>query len=229
MADVLPDGNRWTSRIQVGTVADAVEVRTGEPYPQVDSCSWTARVACSRCNSGWMSRLEGEVRLVLAPFLVGAGGAVEPQSASVLARWCVKTALVLASAASKPWTPDAVMTSALKSGALPLGQAVVSAATVPTGLDGWAQIVNVAHGGFGPSGALFVDAVRGGFAFSVALAPDRVALPGWFVLAPHGWLPLLNMHEARSLPRARLADAMGLGIARAKLLDMTGTGKLASL
>jgi hypothetical protein len=229
MVDVLPDGNRWTSRVQVGTVAGAVEVSTGEPYEEVDSCSMTVRVVCSTCNSGWMSRLEGEVRPALTPLLVADSVEVEPISASVIARWCVKTALVLAAAAGRPWTPDAVTSAALRSGALPAAQVVVSAAVVPEGLDGWTQVVNVSQGAWPPNGALFVDAVRGAFAFSAAVAPSRAALPGRSVLAPHGWASLLTTHERRSLPAAELAEVISLGITRTKLLDMTGTGKLGPL
>jgi hypothetical protein len=229
MVDVLPDGNRWTSRVQVGTVARGFEVSAGEPYQEVDSCSMTVRVVCSTCNSGWMSRLESDVRPALAPLLVGDSVEVEPISARVIARWCVKTALVLAAAAGRPWTPDAVTSAALRSGALPAAQIFVAVAVVPEGLDGWTQVVNVSHGGCSPNGALFVDAVRGAFAFSAAVAPNRGALPGWSVLMPHGWASLLTTHKLRPLPGAEIAEVISLGIARTKLLDMTRIGKLGPL
>jgi hypothetical protein len=227
---VLPDGNQWTARLRAGDVAGVPHVATGEPYAQVDSCSATARVACAACNNGWMSELEGNVRPVLPALLLGEHALVEPQAASVLGRWCVKTAIVLASAAGEPWTPDLPLASALRSGALPAGHVVVSAARVPPGLDGFTVAMPVRRTGQPLSGALFVDAVRGEFAFSVALVPQRQGLPGWSVLMPPGWTPLLRVDAPGIVLRpSTLEQVFATGLARLKLLTTVGQAKLGPL
>lgn len=54
----------------------------------------TALVAgkvCAECNNGWMSQLETDAR----PYLLGSAAVVEGDSAEMLTRWFVKTAIVI--------------------------------------------------------------------------------------------------------------------------------------
>lgn len=51
------------------------------------------RIACGDCNGGWMSRLENSVKVFLGPLLEGAPVSLGPERLSILARWCIKTAI----------------------------------------------------------------------------------------------------------------------------------------
>lgn len=50
-----------------------------------------AGAVCADCNNGWMSQLETDAR----PYLLGDGSAVKGAAVSMLARWFVKTAIVI--------------------------------------------------------------------------------------------------------------------------------------
>ena len=219
IVDVLPDGHRWTTRTRVGLVDGQPHVETGEPYGARDSCSWTARVACGECNNGWMSRLEEEAKPVIGPLLRGEDLAVDGVTSSSISRWCVKTAIVLAAGAGQPWIPDPAMAAALRSGAIPAGQALVSVAKVPIGLDGWTQVANVVTHRDEPA-ALFVDAIRGQFAFTAALAPSSGPMPGWHVLMPHDWTSLLPHRQGGRIAGVGLEQVWAVALARLQLMTM---------
>lgn len=87
VSDVLAE--RGTFRLE----AEQVDVRhwrqTSRDVPLV-----TKRV-CAACNSGWMSQLETHVRPTLEPMLRGYPGRIPSDGQPLLARWIVKTAMVL--------------------------------------------------------------------------------------------------------------------------------------
>jgi hypothetical protein len=59
---------------------------------------------CSGCNNGWMSRLESEAKPVLESILDGHLKSLDPSAQLTLAKWAVKTAMVLeAIDSSRPW------------------------------------------------------------------------------------------------------------------------------
>jgi hypothetical protein len=104
---VLPDwlarerrdlGKGWHQRF--GAFGEEKGTWHDEPF--------TVRVGtvCPRCNQGWMSDLEREVRPWLSPMLHGRGRTYYQCGLTVLATWAAKTALVIGSrAASMPMTP----------------------------------------------------------------------------------------------------------------------------
>ena len=65
------------------------------------STAFTAKIVCQACNSGWMSKMESEVKGILAPFTqesfpILAHTYLETlkDHKAILARWMVKTALL---------------------------------------------------------------------------------------------------------------------------------------
>ncbi len=59
---------------------------------------------CVECNSGWMSRLESEVKPLLLPLLEGKEVQLSVMTQRVIATWAIKTVMVLefSSASSRP-------------------------------------------------------------------------------------------------------------------------------
>jgi hypothetical protein len=53
------------------------------------------RAVCASCNNGWMSRLEGAVQPILKPILLGESPTVSGADRKTLARWAVKTGIVM--------------------------------------------------------------------------------------------------------------------------------------
>ena len=53
------------------------------------------RCVCGACNQGWMSQLETEVQPILQPLLTGKPYVLTPRAQATVARWTVKTAMVL--------------------------------------------------------------------------------------------------------------------------------------
>ena len=89
---------QWVSavlaeRASFRVIAEQVAVRTWE-QDSADVPLVTKRV-CADCNSGWMSRLETAVRPILEPMLRGTRVTVPAAGQQLLARWIVKTAMVL--------------------------------------------------------------------------------------------------------------------------------------
>ena len=50
---------------------------------------------CGPCNSGWMSRLESEAKPLITPLLADLSVSLDSSAQRVLARWSMKTAIVL--------------------------------------------------------------------------------------------------------------------------------------
>lgn len=57
----------------------------------------TARIVCESCNSGWMAQIEAETAKILGPMITGpgVGRSLNLEEQSILARWAVKTLIVL--------------------------------------------------------------------------------------------------------------------------------------
>jgi hypothetical protein len=71
----------------------------------------TVKSVCKICNHGWMSDLETESRPILSPMIHDLVAPLSDQQRHVIARWAVKTAIVLGSATQgrKPifyWRPE---------------------------------------------------------------------------------------------------------------------------
>lgn len=54
----------------------------------------TVKGVCVNCNTGWMSRLESEAKLILASMMSDIALPLTPETQSLLAHWSVKTAMV---------------------------------------------------------------------------------------------------------------------------------------
>jgi hypothetical protein len=50
---------------------------------------------CTNCNNGWMAQLESDVRPVVTPFIEGAWPSLGRLERATLARWALKTAMVV--------------------------------------------------------------------------------------------------------------------------------------
>lgn len=73
-----------------------------------DLKSFALNSICTRCNNGWMSRLEMEVKPILLPLISGKRSAqsLSADERTVLARWAFKTTFMILSvqkADSVPW------------------------------------------------------------------------------------------------------------------------------
>ena len=73
-----------------------------------DLKSFALNSICNRCNNGWMSRLEMEVKPILLPLIIGKRSAqsLSADERTVLARWAFKTAFMILSVQkteSVPW------------------------------------------------------------------------------------------------------------------------------
>src|ERR1035441_6850782 len=179
IATLLPDGHRFSSRGAVGRHGSQPEARFGEVFESVDSCSWTARVVCGSCNSGWMSSLESAAQPILAPLLTGESTTLCGADISVVLRWAVKTSIVISAGTGNPWRLEPRQAKALRGGSVPKVIARVALARVPQGLDGWVHVERLKAQVSDRPGALFVEAVRGHLALSVGVGPLLGGLPGW--------------------------------------------------
>jgi hypothetical protein len=54
----------------------------------------TVKMVCSACNSGWLSELEGAVKPVLQPLILGEARRLPDDDQALIAAWTCKTALV---------------------------------------------------------------------------------------------------------------------------------------
>jgi hypothetical protein len=66
----------------------------GEEFGKSPAYSQTVKEVCASCNQGWMAQLEGTARRVLAPFILGKLGTIQPSDLGSVAAWAHKTALV---------------------------------------------------------------------------------------------------------------------------------------
>lgn len=60
--------------------------------PSFDS---VIRCACADCNNGWMASLEDETKPILLPLIVGETRTLDDAEQELLARWALKTAMVV--------------------------------------------------------------------------------------------------------------------------------------
>ena len=68
----------------------------GQPAWTMASLNQEALIVCGPCNHGWMSRLEGHVKPVLAGAIVGGTKvSLTPARQQLVSTWAVKTSLVL--------------------------------------------------------------------------------------------------------------------------------------
>jgi hypothetical protein len=81
-------------------ITEPVKVYRGTTY--VGAAETLAIVfceVCTKCNTGWMERLESAARPVLEPVLLGAAPGtsrvLNPDQQAILATWAVKTSLLL--------------------------------------------------------------------------------------------------------------------------------------
>lgn len=81
------------------------------------------RVVCRTCNNGWMSTLEGKVRPVLSPLIVGESAALGAEDQHILSEWIAMKIMVLEQ--SSP--PDVVLAQADRT-------AFMDKRTIPTGM-----------------------------------------------------------------------------------------------
>ena len=65
-----------------------VIVRSGHSY------SRTVKRVCRPCNTGWMSRLQEQAKLVLVPLILGGGSVLSFDEQNLLATWITMTAMV---------------------------------------------------------------------------------------------------------------------------------------
>lgn len=97
MQNVLPSDEQMLHHRELGSDGGLQHEWVRRPFQE------TARIVCSDCNSGWMSRLEEAARRLLEGPLLGRAAEFGTPQRVVLARWAVKTALVFqASLATQP-------------------------------------------------------------------------------------------------------------------------------
>jgi hypothetical protein len=53
------------------------------------------KIVCAKCNNGWMASLEGQVKPYLSKMLVGQNVRLRSNAQRDLARWCLKTVIVM--------------------------------------------------------------------------------------------------------------------------------------
>jgi hypothetical protein len=87
-----PPGASWETHYQFGRPAETMERRHAAPSnrPVVE-----VNCVCVPCNTGWMSRLEGQAKPLLLPMIRGEATRLDLPAQLVLATWAVKTTLVL--------------------------------------------------------------------------------------------------------------------------------------
>lgn len=66
----------------------------------------TAKIVCENCNSGWMSKLEGDIQALLGPMMIGRDLPVSLSTyqQSMIAIWVAKTLTVLEYSSNEPLT-----------------------------------------------------------------------------------------------------------------------------
>jgi len=81
-------------------VADSVTGEMKDARPKHPMDAFREGRVCGQCNWGWMSQLESQVRLILPDLMNGKRSvtAVSTEESLVIARWMLKTAVVLSHA-----------------------------------------------------------------------------------------------------------------------------------
>lgn len=88
------------------TVGDADGVRQARSWPVEIIAVIEAPVVCGSCddgcNEGWMSGLDGQVKQIIQPMMLGESAVITPQEQLVIATWAAMKAMVL----EYVWGPD---------------------------------------------------------------------------------------------------------------------------
>jgi hypothetical protein len=85
-------------------------------WDQSDSFDQRVRKFCARCNHGWMSTLEADVRPLLESMFWGKQAELSSADQTMLARWATKTALVAQSIEPPPDARPVIQADWLKNG-----------------------------------------------------------------------------------------------------------------
>ena len=96
---VIDAGPRRTQVIRSHETSEGAKTQTftGEPLQQ------TIKRVCKICNEGWMAELESEAKPVMKPMLLDEQPVVlDALEQELLARWAIKTALVMSKAMINP-------------------------------------------------------------------------------------------------------------------------------
>jgi hypothetical protein len=92
----FPSSDKARIYAEIG-VRDMVNWSTAKP-------SLPLKRLCKACNNGWMSRLENEVKPVIESILDDKLEAIDALAQLILARWAVKTAMVIEAVdTDRPW------------------------------------------------------------------------------------------------------------------------------
>jgi hypothetical protein len=75
--------------VEMGTPSSEPKQFRAVPFQQV------VKIVCARCNNGWMASLEDRVKPYLSKMLVGQSVRLRSNAQRDLARWCVKTVMVM--------------------------------------------------------------------------------------------------------------------------------------
>lgn len=75
--------------VEMGTSSDQPRQFRTVPFQQV------VKIVCAKCNSGWMASLESQVKPYLSKMLVGENVRLRSNAQRDLARWCLKTVMVM--------------------------------------------------------------------------------------------------------------------------------------
>jgi hypothetical protein len=89
--DVYP---KWLLQ-KIGNVGPILHRMVGVPHTELSSPVIKAKVVCEQCNNGWMSDLENETKLIMSPLVADLAVTISEGEQKVLARWTVKTAMML--------------------------------------------------------------------------------------------------------------------------------------
>ena len=75
--------------VEMGTSSGELRQFRTVPFQQV------VKIVCAKCNNGWMGSLENRVKPYLSKMLVGQNSRLRANAQRDLARWCVKTVMVM--------------------------------------------------------------------------------------------------------------------------------------
>jgi hypothetical protein len=82
-------GKPPTGMVEMGTPSGQVRQFRTVPFQQ------TVRIVCATCNNGWMGSLEARIKPYLSKMLIGQDARLRANAQRDLARWCVKTVMVM--------------------------------------------------------------------------------------------------------------------------------------
>jgi hypothetical protein len=86
---------------KIGNVGPILHRIIRVPSAELHSPVVKAKTVCPDCNQGWMSTLEGETKPIISPVISDLSIALTSRDQNVLARWIVKTSMMLDSASRR--------------------------------------------------------------------------------------------------------------------------------